>query len=136
MRSVNSWQYARQSLPDASGTANWLCTRADTWRGGGTRVLAQFHAAGQPYGAVVAKAENVAACGAKDPRVLAGVMWKSGTGDWYLLAAGSRDMASIRATGGVNGSAEGNLLVVRAEQGAQAGLKGTLNDGETINGLR
>ena len=133
---MNAWQYARQPLPDASGTANWLCTRADTWRGGGTRVLAQFHAPGQPYGAVAAKAENVAACGAKDSHVLAGVLWKSGTGDWYLLAAGSKDTESIRATGGVDGSAEGNLLAVRAEQGAQAGLKGTLADGRSIGGLR
>ncbi|MCX4909287.1 hypothetical protein [Streptomyces sp. NBC_00878] len=136
VRSVNAWQYARQPLPDASGTANWLCTRADTWRGGGTRVLAQFHAQGQPYGAVVAKAQNVAACGAKDSYVLAGVLWKSGTGGWYLLAAGSGDTASIRATGGVNGSARGNLLAVRAQQGAQASLKGALANGRTIGGLR
>ncbi|MEU8866383.1 hypothetical protein [Streptomyces umbrinus] len=136
VRAVNAWQYARQPLPEASGTANWLCTRADTWRGGGTRVLAQFHAQGQPYGAVVAKAENVAACGAKDSHVLAGVLWKSGTGDWYLLAAGSKDTESIRATGGVDGSTEGNLLAVRAQQGAQAGLKGTLADGRSIGGLR
>ncbi|MEU9959240.1 hypothetical protein [Streptomyces sp. NPDC050982] len=136
VRAVNAWQYARQPLPDASGSANWLCTRADTWRGGGTRVLAQFHAQGQPYGAVVAKAQNVAACGAKDSHVLAGVLWKSGTGDWYLLAAGSKDTSSIRATGGVDGSTDGNLLAVRAEQGAQAGLKGTLADGRSIGGLR
>ncbi|WP_151482184.1 hypothetical protein [Streptomyces albicerus] len=136
VRSVNAWQYARQPLPHASGTADWLCTRADTWRGGGTRVLAQFHAPGQPYAAVAAKAENVAACGSKDPHVLAGVLWNSPTGDWYLLAAGSKDTASIRATGGVSGSTRGNLLVVRTEQGAQAGLKGTLTDGRSITGLR
>ncbi|MBV1941055.1 hypothetical protein KUF83_31500 [Streptomyces sp. BV286] len=136
VRSVNSWQYARQPLPDASGTADWLCTRADTWRGGGPRVLAQFHAPGQPYGAVVAKAENVAACSAKDPHVLAGVLWKSATGGWYLLAAGSKDTASIRASGGVRGTARGNLLDVRTEQGAQAGLEGTLAGGRQIAGLR
>ncbi|MEU9188664.1 hypothetical protein AB0D14_29830 [Streptomyces sp. NPDC048484] len=136
VRSVNSWQYARQSLPDVSGTAGWLCTRADTWRGAGPLVLAQFHAPGQRYGAVTAKAENTAACGSKDPHVLAGVLWKSAKGDWYLLAAGSKDTASIRATGGVSGSARGNLLAARAEQGAQAGLKGTLDSGREITGLR
>ncbi|MFE3854427.1 hypothetical protein ACFXPN_25220 [Streptomyces griseorubiginosus] len=136
VRSVNAWAYATQPLPGASGTADWVCTRAETWQGGGERVLAQFHTPGSTYGAVAAKAENVPACGAKDPQVLAGVLWKSGTGSWYLLAAGSRGTASISATGGVKGSAQGNLLAVRAEQGAQAGLKGTLTDGREVGGLR
>ncbi|MDG9716122.1 hypothetical protein [Streptomyces sp. DH24] len=135
VRSVNAWEYAEQRLPDGSGSAAWMCTRAETWRGGGERVLAQFHTPGGTYGAVVAQAENVTACGAKDPHVLAGVLWKSGAGDWYLLAAGSRDTESIRTTGGVSGSVHGNVLAVRAGQGAQAGLKGTLRDGRTISGL-
>ncbi len=136
VRSVNSWQYARQPLPEASGTGSWLCTRADTWRGGGQRVLAQFHAPGQRYGSVAAYAENVAACGSKDPHVLAGVLWKSPKGDWYLLAAGSKDTASVRATGGISGSARGALLAVRTEQGARAGVRGTLDNGREITGLR
>ncbi|MED7824590.1 hypothetical protein [Streptomyces chiangmaiensis] len=136
VRSVNAWEYARQKLPDGSGSAAWVCTRADTWRGDGPRVLAQFHTPGGRYGAVAAKAEGVAACGTKDPHVLAGVLWKSAEGLWYLLAAGSRDTTSVRATGGVTGSADGSLLAVRATQGAQAGLKGTLDDGRTISGLR
>ncbi|AVH61498.1 MULTISPECIES: hypothetical protein [Streptomyces] len=136
VRSVNAWQYARQPLPDASGSAEWVCTRADTWRGGGTRVLAQFHTPGNVYGAVAAQAENSPACGSRDPHVLAGVLWKSGAGTWYLLAAGSRDTASIRAMGGVDGSAQGSLLTVRTKQGAQAGLKGKLTDGRQISGLR
>ncbi|MFJ2826301.1 hypothetical protein ACIPC1_01590 [Streptomyces sp. NPDC087263] len=136
VRSVNAWQYARQDLPDAGGSATWVCTRADTWRGGGTRVLAQFRTPGGTYGAVAAKAENSPACGSRDPHVLAGVLWKSGTGSWYLIAAGSRDTASVGATGGVTGSAQGSLLTVRAEQGAQAELKGSLEDGREISGLR
>ncbi|MDV9179067.1 hypothetical protein R6V09_54220, partial [Streptomyces sp. W16] len=32
VRSVNAWQYATQPLPDASGAAAWVCTRAETWR--------------------------------------------------------------------------------------------------------
>ncbi|WP_405873514.1 hypothetical protein [Streptomyces sp. NBC_00005] len=136
VRSVNAWAYARQPLPDASSSADWVCTRAETWRGGGTRVLAQFHTPGGTYGAVAAKAENGPSCGAKDPHVLAGVLWKSETGSWYLLAAGSRDTSSISTTGGVRASARGGLLAVRAEQGAQAELKGTLEDGRVISGLR
>ncbi|WP_309096284.1 hypothetical protein [Streptomyces sp.] len=136
VRSVNAWAFNEQPLPDASGSAAWVCTRAETWRGGGARVLAQFHTPGGAYGAVAAKAENVPACGARDPHVLAGVLWKAKAGDWYLLAAGSRRTASIRATGGVDGSAPGSLLTVPAEQGAQAELKGTLEDGRSVGGLR
>ncbi len=136
VRSVNVWAFAEQPLPDASGSAVWACTRAETWRGGGARVLAQFHTPGGRSGAVTAKAEDVPACGAREPRVLAGVLWKSGAGAWYLLAAGSRDTASVRATGGVEGSARGHLLTVRAERGARADLKGTLKDGRSISGLR
>ncbi|MFJ4790532.1 hypothetical protein [Streptomyces sp. NPDC088794] len=136
VRSVNAWAYADQSLPDASGTAHWVCTRAETWRGGGTRVLAQFQTPGGTYGAVAAKAENVAACGPKDPNVLAGVLWKSEAGGWYLLAAGSRGTSSISATGGIKATAQGGQLAARTQQGAQAELKGTLADGRTISGLR
>ncbi|MBV7694756.1 hypothetical protein [Streptomyces sp. TRM70350] len=135
VRSVNAWQYATQPLPDASGTAAWVCTRGETWRGGGERVLAQFHTPGGKYGAVAAKAENVAACGARDPQVLAGVLWKSEAGSWYLLAAGSRNTASISTTGGVEQTAQGNLLAAKAKQGARAELKGTLEDGRSISGL-
>ncbi|MEU9169237.1 hypothetical protein AB0D34_15765 [Streptomyces sp. NPDC048420] len=136
VRGVNAWAYAAQPLPDASGTADWVCTRAETWQGGGERVLAQFRTPGGTYGAVAAKAENVPSCGAKDPQVLAGVLWKSAGGSWYLLAAGSKGTSSISATGDVGGTARGNLLAVKTKQGAQAGLKGTLEDGRAVSGLR
>lgn len=136
VRSVNAWQYTRQALPDATGSADWVCTRAETWRGGGTRVLAQFHPPRARYGAVAAKADDSPACGGRDPHLLAGVLWKSGAGTWYLLAAGSRSTTSVTATGGISASAQGNVLAVRAKRGAQARLKGTLTDGRPITGLR
>jgi hypothetical protein len=68
--------------------------------------------------------------------VLAGVLWKSEEGDWYLLAAGSDGTESVRATGGIRASADGNLLTARAKQGARAKLKGTLEDGRKIAALR
>ncbi|MFE6942758.1 hypothetical protein [Streptomyces chartreusis] len=136
IRSVNAWSFAAQPLPDGTGTADWVCTRAETWRGGGERVLAQFRTPGSKVGAVAAKAQNVPACGARDPHVLAGVLWKAKAGGWYLLAAGTADTASITATGGVQGTAGNNLLATEAEQGAQAKLKGTLNSGRVINGLQ
>ncbi|WP_077796083.1 hypothetical protein [Streptomyces sp. JHA26] len=136
VRSVNAWEFASQPLPDETGSGEWTCTRAETWRGDGARVMAQFRTPGGARGAVAAKAQDVPACGKRDPHVLAGVLWKSEDGDWYLLAAGSRDTESIEATGGVSGSADGNLLTAGAERGARAELKGTLEDGRTIGGLR
>ncbi|MFG3493796.1 hypothetical protein [Streptomyces sp. NPDC047928] len=141
VRSVNSWRFAEQELPgEGTGTAAWLCTRAETWRGPGSRVLAQFQApggaAGAP-GAVVAKAENSPACGARSPHVLAGVLWQAKKGaQWYVLAAGSPGVVSLAASGGVTGSAEGRLLAVKAEQGARAELTGRLDDGTKVEGLR
>lgn len=135
-RGVNAWVYADQPLPDASGSARWVCTRTETWQGGGERVLAHFRTPGSPYGTVAAKAENVPACGPRDPHVLAGVLWKSSGAHWYLLAAGSRDTESIRTTGALRAASQGNLLSVRAEQGTQADLRGTLTDGRPVNGLR
>jgi hypothetical protein len=85
---------------------------------------------------VAAKAQDVPACGERDPHVLAGVLWKSEGGHWYLLAAGDRDTRSVEATGGISGSAGGNLLTAKGEQGAQAELKGTLDNGRSISGLR
>ncbi|MGV9253043.1 hypothetical protein [Streptomyces sp. NPDC003697] len=136
VRSVNAWQYAEQSLPDGSGTAAWVCTRADTWRGDGTRVLAQFRSPPGTYGAVAAQAENVPQCGPRVPHVLAGVMWKAHSGSWYLLAAGDGDTASVTATGGIAGSVQGNLLAVRGKRGAQVSLKGALEDGTPLGVLR
>ncbi|MEU9985543.1 hypothetical protein AB0E10_01850 [Streptomyces sp. NPDC048045] len=135
VRSVNAWAFANQPLPEGSGSAGWLCTRAETWRGDGTAALAQFRTPGGAVGAVVAKGGDVPACGPRDPQVLAGVLWKSKTGAWYLLAAGSEGTASIHATGGVTARGQGPLLAVRAKQGAQADLKATLADGRQISGL-
>lgn len=136
VRSVNAWEFAEQPLPDSTGSGAWVCTRAETWRGDGARVLAQFRTPGGTQGAVAAKAESVPACGERDPHVLAGVLWKSSGGHWYLLAAGSRGIGSIEASGGISGSADGNLLTAEAEQGARAELTGTLEDGRTVGGLR
>jgi hypothetical protein len=64
------------------------------------------------------------------------VLWKSAAGHWYLLAAGSQDTATIQAGGGITAAGQGPLLMARAKQGARATLKGTLDDGRPISGLR
>jgi putative sterol carrier protein len=83
---------------------------------------------------VAAKAEDSLACGARDAKVLAGVLWKSRAGNWYILGAGSKNVTSVAATGGSR--AQGNLLAARTERGAQARLTGTLADGTKVTTLR
>ncbi|MET9607185.1 hypothetical protein ABZZ17_19210 [Streptomyces sp. NPDC006512] len=137
VRSVNAWTYAKQPLPEGDGTATWLCTRAETWQGLSDRVQAQFLAPGATPAAQAAKAEGSAACGPREPKVLAGVLWKSRAGSWYVLAAGSAQFASLSVSGsGVNGSANGNRLALKAPEGAQVDLSGKLTDGTKAGVLR
>ncbi|MEU4271248.1 hypothetical protein [Streptomyces sp. NPDC026092] len=137
VRSVNAWPFAEQRLPEGGGRAAWVCARAETWRGNGSRVLAQFQVqAPKVAAAVAARAEESPTCGVRDPRVLAGVLWQAKSGHWYVLAAGSGEFVSLRTTGGVKGEAEGRLLAVRAKAGARANLDGTLRNGTRVGALR
>ncbi|MEV0599417.1 hypothetical protein AB0I82_08975 [Streptomyces sp. NPDC050315] len=142
VRSVNAWEYARQRLPERGGTAAWLCTRAETWRGPGSRTMAQFQApvaesGARRYapGAVAARTEGGRACGPRSPHALAGVLWKSAAGHWWLVAAGSAELRKVTAGGGVTGSAKGRLLAVRAEAGERARLTARLPDGGRLTAL-
>ncbi|MGR4879343.1 hypothetical protein ACIPUC_07920 [Streptomyces sp. LARHCF249] len=137
VRTVNAWTYAKQPLPEGDGAATWLCTRAETWQGSADRVQAQFLAPGAPLAAQAARSEGSPACGPREPRVLAGVLWKSRAGQWYVLAAGSAQFASLSVSGGgVSGSANGNRLAVKAPAGAQVDLSGKLTDGTKAGSLR
>ncbi|MFE7602682.1 hypothetical protein [Streptomyces sp. NPDC057494] len=137
VRSVNAWPFARQPLPEGAGTATWVCTRAETWRGTGSRVLAQFlvPSPGVPA-ALAAASEGSPACGVRDPRVLAGVLWRAPGGGWFVLAAGGGGFTSLETSGGVRGRSDGPLLAVRATAGARADLDGTLRDGTRVGALR
>ncbi|WP_240796243.1 hypothetical protein [Streptomyces sp. RFCAC02] len=135
VRSVNLWDYAGLSLPDGGGEARWACVRAETWRGLGARSLTEFlPPAGQPGepGTLTAAAEDDTACGARRPAVLSGVLWRSPADSWYLVAAGSDEVTSVRSEGGVTGAADGRTLVVAAEEGAQADISGRLGDDGSI----
>ncbi|MFI6701952.1 hypothetical protein ACIBJC_23805 [Streptomyces sp. NPDC050509] len=135
VRSVNSWEYARQPLPESNGTASWLCTRAETWRGPGSRVLAHFQAPSSTPAALAARAADSPACGPRDPRVLAGVLWKSRAGHWYLLAAGTPDLRTLTATGGVSGTSTSRTLALPARQNTLAELHGRAADGTEVDAL-
>ncbi|MCS0636269.1 hypothetical protein NX801_11475 [Streptomyces sp. LP05-1] len=141
VRSVNSWRFAQQELPESGGRASWVCTRAETWRGAGTTVVAQFQAPGAKPGApgaVAAKAVDSLACGEREARVLAGVLWQSPERkNWYLVAAGSAGVASLTVTGGVEGESDMRLLTVATDRAAaaRAKLTGTLEDGTEAEAL-
>ncbi|NEB67461.1 hypothetical protein G3I39_10425, partial [Streptomyces fulvissimus] len=97
VRAVNNWAFAEQRLPEGEASAEWLCTRADTWRGPG-RVLVQFlRPAASPTApaAVVADRNDTALCSRFGQHILAGTHWKSASGRWYVLAAGSRAVDRI-----------------------------------------
>ncbi|WP_308294940.1 hypothetical protein [Streptomyces sp. JJ66] len=138
VRSVNTWAFAEQELPESNGTARWVCTRAETWRGAGAKTLLQFQAPVEDPatpGSVAAQVEDDPACGPREPRVLSGVLWKSTGDSWYLLAAASEGVTSITASGDVNASADARQLAAKTEQGAKAELTATLKDGGTLKPL-
>ncbi|WP_234104717.1 hypothetical protein, partial [Streptomyces venezuelae] len=103
VRSVNAWRFARQALPEGAGHGTWLCTRAETWRGTGSRVLAQFLVPSPAVpAALAARSEGSPACGVREPRVLAGVLWQAPGGGWYVLAAGSAGFTALEVSGGLS----------------------------------
>ncbi|MFI1827592.1 hypothetical protein ACH41E_14240 [Streptomyces sp. NPDC020412] len=134
VRSVNDWTYAHQQLPDDAGRAAWVCTRAETWRGRG-RVLVQFQSpAGGPEsaGSVVARVDDTAACSRFGQHVLAGAHWRSPSGKWFLLAAGSRGVSRITAAGTVAADERGTTLAVPVPQGSPVRLSARLASGGTL----
>lgn len=134
VKSVNDWEFARTSLPEGAGTASWTCDRADTWRGPGLATVRFVppDAAASAAGSVVGQQADGSACGRFGQDVMAGVMWRAPSADWYLVAAGSRDVTRITATHGVEARAEGPFLAVRAPRGATATLTGRLASGGTL----
>ncbi|WP_445330572.1 hypothetical protein [Streptomyces sp. GSL17-111] len=138
VRTVNTWAFATQELPEDNGTGRWVCARAETWRGTGSRASVQFlPPAEDPAtpGAVTVRVEDRPACGPREPRVLSGVLWKASGGTWYLLAAGSSEVTSITASGDVEASAQGHLLAAEATQGAKADLTASLEGGGELTPL-
>lgn len=138
VRAVNNWAFAEQRLPEGGASAEWLCTRADTWRGPG-RVLVQFlQPAASPTApaAVVADRNDTALCSRFGQHILAGTHWKAESGRWYVLAAGSRAVNRIEATGQVRGTAGGPTLAVRAPRDASVQLTARLREGGTLAAVR
>lgn len=142
VKSVNSWEFARQKLPEGDGEAAWVCTRAETWRGTGSRVMAQFQPptreAGRP-GAAASRADGSPSCGRRDHAVLTGVLWKSRAGGWYVLAAADDGVVRLEARGeGIEGSpatSDAPTLAAPARPGVRAELSGERADGSRARPL-
>ncbi|MFF2727897.1 hypothetical protein ACFVS9_08315 [Streptomyces sp. NPDC058008] len=138
VRAVNHWQFARQPLPGTRSTADWVCTRADTWGGQG-RVLLQFvPPASSPsaQGEVVSERRNTALCSRFGQHVVAGTHWRSPAGAWYVLAAGSRAVERIEVAGSVRGASSGPTLAVRAARDARFEVDARLRGGGTMSSDR
>lgn len=84
----------------------------------------------------VARARATAACGRFGQHLLAGTRWRSPAGRWYQLAAGSREVTAITATGAVRAESKGRSLAAPAgARGAAVTLTGRLASGAGITAL-
>ncbi|MFF3209888.1 hypothetical protein ACFYYB_04430 [Streptomyces sp. NPDC002886] len=135
VRAVNIWDFAGSELPDGAGRAVWTCTRASGWAGPGDVLVQLRLPAGAPQD--VARSRGTAACGRFGQHLLAGTRWRSPAGRWYLLAAGSREVAGITAAGSVRAEAAGRTLAVpvAGPQGPAATLTGKLASGARITAI-
>ncbi|MEV6286003.1 hypothetical protein [Kribbella sp. NPDC051770] len=93
VKAANNWTFAEQRLPDGTYGA-WVCTRSDSWSGGGWASVKLF-----PAGLAAGQASNTAICSRFDQNVLATTAWRSPTGTTYLLAAGSRKVDRLTVGG-------------------------------------
>ncbi|MFG3257519.1 hypothetical protein [Streptomyces sp. NPDC048172] len=130
VRAVNVWDFAEQRLPENGGDAVWSCTRATTWRGPG-EIQVRLR---QPVGntRLVAGDRSTAACGRFGQHLVAGTVWKSGSGHRYVLAAGSRDVTDLALRGGPETTTHGRTLHKRLRTtDAHPHLTGELRDTNT-----
>ncbi|MFJ8005123.1 hypothetical protein [Streptomyces fagopyri] len=134
VRAVNAWDFAEQELPERGGHAVWTCARASTWRGPGDVELVLRAPASSPSAPaeVVGRARSTAACSRFGRHVVADVHWRSRTGRWYLLAAGSRAVTRIDVSGEVTVRQRGRTLAVRAPRDSRTRVSARLGNGTSL----
>lgn len=137
IRSVNTWDFAQQELPEKGGRAVWACTRADTWRGPGNVLISFRTPASSPTAPVdvVGQARSTAACSRFGQHVVAGAHWRSPAGHWYVVGAGSREVTGIAASGGAKGEQRGTTFAERAPKTARVELTARLKTGDSLKEL-
>ncbi|MFG3114117.1 hypothetical protein ACGF4C_06955 [Streptomyces sp. NPDC048197] len=139
VRSVSDWAFAVQRLPEDGGSATWVCTRADTWRGPGSATVRFLPPAVRPGdpGRIAGRSDGTAACSRYGPHVVGDVPWRSPSGKWYLLAAGGPDVVGLDATGALRATAEGPALAAPAPGPAPAAeVVGRLRNGGSVRAFR
>lgn len=136
VRAVNRWEFARQSLPEKSGSATWTCLRAENWQGRArvTVALEPATGAGLPLRGPRPAPADTAACGRFGQHMLAGTFWTAPSGARYYLAAGSRHLTSVTVGGAVSATSRGPVLAVRAAGDGPVRLTGTLREAGELQG--
>jgi hypothetical protein len=132
VRGVEHWVFARQALPERSGTASWVCVRADTWRGTGD-VEYLFVGPGGARARAVGRGRDTEQCGGSGRNVLAHTEWRAPSGTTYLLAAASRTVTRLEVTTRARSGVDGRLLAVTAPRGRPVEVTGRLPDGTRID---
>lgn len=132
VRSVNAWDFAEQDLPDRGGTAVWTCARADTWSGPGD-VTVTLRTGREPSARTVARARSTAACSRFGQNIAATTSWRSPTGHWYVLAAGSRAVIRLTVSGDVSATRQGRTLDLPATRRPRTHVRATLSTGGQLN---
>ncbi|RST04332.1 hypothetical protein EF910_17450 [Streptomyces sp. WAC07149] len=135
VRAVNLWDFALTELPEAAGRAVWSCTRATHWTGQGDVQIRLRPPAGASL--AVTRARSTAACGRFGQHLLATTVWRAPSGHDYQLAAGSREVTEISATGPLHTRTPGRALAVPAPSAPAppATLTATLRSGAVITAL-
>ncbi|MGP3690463.1 hypothetical protein ACTVZO_38195 [Streptomyces sp. IBSNAI002] len=113
VRSVNLWDFARADLPEGAGQGLWSCVRATHWTGRGD-VVVRLRPPGGGQPVTAAKVPATAACGRFGQHVLAAAVWRAPSGRAYQLAAGSREVSDITASGSVRARATGRTFAAPA----------------------
>ncbi|TWD82221.1 hypothetical protein FB561_3349 [Kribbella amoyensis] len=125
IKTANNWVFAEQTLPDRT-SADWVCTRSDSWEGSGWASVRLL-----PAGLVAGQATNTAICSRFDQNVLATTAWHAPSGGaTYLLAAGSRHVDRI-AVGPQ--TVQGRLVAIPGRTTAK--VSAHLTNGTTIKPL-
>ncbi|EST19162.1 hypothetical protein [Streptomyces niveus] len=115
-----------------------MCARADSWRGPGRIAVRLQQPASSPAepDTVVAVDRDTASCSRFGRHVLAGTRWRAPSGNWFLLAAGSRDITRITATGTVRADESARTPTVPAPREGDVNLAGRLTNGEQLPSVR
>ncbi|MFF3524195.1 hypothetical protein ACFYYQ_26220 [Streptomyces albidoflavus] len=135
VRSVNTWDFAEQTLPEEAGRAVWGCTRVSTWQGPGHVLVHLRPEAGRAAAPVrlVGETGPTAACSRFGQHLVASTAWRAPSGRWYSLAAGSREVRALTVSG--HEREQGRTAAVRTDGEPDPRVTGHLSGGDELTEL-